>query len=281
MISKTVLIALLITIPLSVAAVEDEKPLSPAEADKATKLFEEGCALFEKGEHKKALVKYRASLAIAPKGTGALYNGGLCAYLAAEYETAADLFGRLKEIDPADWMVRAKLVQTWQALGKKDKRDAERKELYDLRKKPESKELRKKPFFCRDQFPVADCQVMVFEHFELKGDRAVRFLFAVTPKKGERFRITLGSYKTTNDLAVSAGRVKKGQRCYHLDGYFKDLHELYGMYNGEPGYDDIRKQVIEILEKKRKALAAAVKKDGEAKDTGKKIGEKKPANDSD
>ena len=74
MISKTgllaLLVALLLTIPLSVAAVEDEKPLSPAAADKAAKLFEEGCALFEKGEHKKALVKYRASLAIAPKGTG-------------------------------------------------------------------------------------------------------------------------------------------------------------------------------------------------------------------
>ena len=92
----------------------------------------------------------------------------------------------------------------------------------------------------------------------------------------------LVKYKASLAIAPKGtGALYNGGLCAYLAGYFKDLHELYGMYNGEPACDDIRKQVIQILEKKRKALAAAVKKDGEAKDTGKKDGEKKPAKDSD
>jgi len=144
MLANAVLSALLLAFlffgPLSAASGDEEKPLPPEAAKKADRLFEEGNAHFVKGEHEKALARYEEALAISPKAPGILYNAGLAAYLAGKYERATELWGRLKEIDPADWQVRAKLVQAWQALGKLEKRDAERAEIYELRKKPESEE---------------------------------------------------------------------------------------------------------------------------------------------
>jgi hypothetical protein len=93
---------------------------------------------------------------------------------------------------------------------------------------------------------------MVFEHFELKGERALRYVFSVLGEsgEGEEFRISLGSYDITNAVAVQTGKVKKGERMFHLDGYYKWGHVTYGFFTPEPGYDEVRKIVIGILEGK-------------------------------
>ena len=228
-------------------------------AEKVRRLFHEGNDLMEKGEREKALEKYEAALAVEPKAKGPLYNGGLVAFLLGKYEVAIRHFKALKEILPEDAQVRAKLVQAYSGADKKKERDAEIEALYALRKETEDEDLQTLKFFCREQFEAGGKKVMVFEHFEWVGERAVRYRFVVLDSEGkEAYRISLGSYATMQGFAEDMGTVKPGQRYCHLDGYFPgNRHATYGFFAGEPPYDEIREKVVGILTKKEQALSSS------------------------
>jgi tetratricopeptide (TPR) repeat protein len=223
---------------------------TPSAEAVAEKAFNDGNDLMEQRKYKEALARYQDALAKTPDSPGILFNGGLAAYMSKDYAIAEKLWKSLTELDPDDWQARAKLVQAYQALGDLKARDEQRRKLLDLRKSGKSEDLNKLDFYCREQFEAAGKKVMVFEHFELKGERAVRYVFTVLDESGEgqAFRISLGSYDLTN--AVAARRLKKGERLFHLDGYYKWGHATYGFFTPEPSYDEIRKSVISILEEK-------------------------------
>jgi hypothetical protein len=94
---------------------------------------------------------------------------------------------------------------------------------------------------------------MAFELYELKGERALRYVFSILNKTedGEEWRVSLGSYKTTDAIwrETRNPRPKDNERLFHLDGYFKGGgHATYGMFFPEPTYDEMRAKVIQILE---------------------------------
>lgn len=160
----------------------------------------------------------------------------------------------MKTLEPLDWRVRAKLVQVYQALGKMPERDKERNDLFAMWKSGQPSDLKEQGQYCRDQFEVNGKKVLAFEHFELKGERALRYVFSILNKTedGEAYRISLGSYNATNAIwrARQNPKPKDDERLFHLDGYFGGIHATYGMFFPEPSYDDIRARVIKILETK-------------------------------
>ena len=218
----------------------------------ASKAFELGNALMEQQKYPEALARYKEAFAILPNEPSVLFNGGLAAYRSKDFVTAVDWWKRLKAINPEDWHLRAKLIQGYQALGKLSERDAERKELFEMWKSGKPAELKQEFEYCRDQFEVNGKRVMAFEHFELKGDRALRYVFSILNEAGnhEDWRISLGSYDLTNSIwrETTKPTPKKGERLFHLDGYFKGGHATYGMYSPEPTFDQVRSKVIQILE---------------------------------
>lgn len=244
------IVAVLAVFITSSAQVKSQDPLSAEEV--AEKAFNDGNDLMRQRKYKEALARYQEGLAKTPDSTGLLFNGGLAAFMSKDFATAEKLWKSLTGLDPDDWRPRAKLVQAYQALGDLKARDLQRAKLLELRKSGKSEELNKQDFYCREQFEAAGKKVMVFEHFELKGERALRYVFTVLDESGEgqAFRISLGSYETTNRISVELGSVKKGERMFHLDGYYKWGHATYGFFTPEPGYDEIRKRVIGILEEK-------------------------------
>ena len=208
-----------------------------------------------------ALARYKEGLAVSPDDSSFLYNAGLAAYRCTNYAESVKLWGRLRDLDPEDWQGRAKLVQGYQALGQLRERDAERSALFDLRKRGVNEELSRQDEFCREQFEAGGRKVMAFEHFELKGDRALRYVFSVLDEKGkaEEFRISLGSYDLTNRIwhETTKPRPKDEDRLFHLDGYYDWGHATYGMYSPEPSYDAVREIVTEILEQKRQPVSSS------------------------
>jgi hypothetical protein len=66
---------------------------------------------------------------------------------------------------------------------------------------------------------------MVFEYFELKGDRALRYVFSIVDesRNDEKYRLSLGSYEVTNAVwhETSKPRPKATDRLFHLDGYYE------------------------------------------------------------
>ncbi len=225
--------------------------------------FRIGNALMGQKKYCDALTQYKQGLESVSEDTSLLYNGGLAAFKCRQYGQALDLWNRLKTIDSDDWQTRAKLIQVYQALGKPQERDAERLALFELRKRDPNKELAKLEECCRDQFEAGGEKVMAFEQFELKGDRALRYVFSILDESEheEKYRISLGSYETTNAVwrETSKPRPKEGERLFHLDGYYEWGHATYGMYYPEPSYDQVRATVIEILEKKKNPVSTSTK----------------------
>jgi tetratricopeptide (TPR) repeat protein len=235
----------------------------------AEKAFKAGNELMEQRKFSEALARYKEALLILPDDPSLLFNGGLAAYSSKDYAQAADLWKRLKAVDPSDWHVRSKLIQAYQALGRLPERDAERAELFEMWKAGKNAELKQQFEYCRDQFEVGGKKVMAFEHFELKGDRALRYVFSIVNEAGdgEEFRISLGSYDLTNAIwrETRQPKPKEGERLFHLDGYFPNRHATYGMYFPEPSYDAVRSQVVQILEGKNKPISGTTFAPSEAK----------------
>ena len=232
-------------------------PESPKEA------MRDGNTLMAAGKYCEALKRYDDGLRSLPDNLALLYNGGLAAYRCNQFNTSVKLWSKLKQLDPTDWQTRAKLIQAYQALGLKSERDSERSELMDLWRKGSVQELSKQTEFCRDQFEAGGERVMAFEQFELKGDRALRYVFSIVNDagNGEKYRLSLGSYDVTNAIwrETTKPKPKPEERLFHLDGYYDWGHATYGMYSPEPSYDEVRTTVIEILEKKRSPVSTTVR----------------------
>jgi tetratricopeptide (TPR) repeat protein len=240
-----------------------ETPPTEYDALVAEKAFKAGNELMEQQKYAEALAKYQEGLKAVPDSTGLLYNAAQAAFLIEDFKTAATHWGRMRELEPGDWQVRAKLVQTYQALSDLPARDAERQALFDMKKRGKNEDLRERDYYCREQMKVNGQRVMVFEHFELKGPRGLRYVFTVLNEAGDKeaFRISLGSYDLTNNIwrETTKPAPKDNERLFHLDGYFPGGgHATYGMYPPpELTYDKVREIVISILEKKKKPLSSS------------------------
>ncbi|HYG81881.1 MAG TPA: tetratricopeptide repeat protein [Pyrinomonadaceae bacterium] len=265
------LVCLLLAAATLAAAQQPARPQAPALPAEAAaeKAFHEGNAFMEQGKHAEALASYKEGLKHLPDDPSLLYNASTAALLVEDFATAAGYLKKLVPTVPEDWQARAKLIQAYQALGDLKARDAERAALLELRKRGggenrESPEmaLSKQEMYCRERFNVAGRKGMAFEHFELKGPRGLRYVFIVFDQASgrEAFRISLGSYDTTNTIWAELNKEKaaKGGRLFHLDGYFGGgSHATYGMFHPEPSYDEVRKLVFDILEKKRAPISSS------------------------
>jgi hypothetical protein len=225
-------------------------------------LFIKANGQLEKKEYASAQSNYEAILKVLPDDPAVLYNGGFAAFLNNDIDTAERLWTRLKSLAPDDWQVRAKLIQTYQRLEKIGDRDRERSELFAMRKSGKNKELTEQVEYCRDRFTAGGRSVLAFELFEFKGPRGVRYVFSVMTDDGkEDYRISLGSYDMTNAVwrETTKPTPKAGERLFHLDGYFRNgAHATYGMFPGEPTYEQTKRMVTGILEKKNKPVSATI-----------------------
>jgi len=239
-----------------------ESKLTPAQAE-AEKIKLAGDGFMEANKPGDALPLYKQAVAKDPNNEDALYNGGLAAYLTADFKTAAEMWKALKARDLDDWHLRAKLVQTYQALNDLKARDAERADLFALRGTTKDDSFKKVTQYCREQFSVGATKLMAFEFFELTGEHAMRYRFAILDESGkkEAWYISLGSYDVTNQVAHETGDLKPGERLFHLDSYAKggDEHKTYDMFKKEPTYEETRAMVVKILEGKLPAKSGTTK----------------------
>ncbi|WP_083682034.1 tetratricopeptide repeat protein [Archangium sp. Cb G35] len=228
-----------------------EKTLS-LEPRNAQALFVLGLLAMDEGRPDEALAAYEKAREYEPDLAMAHYNAGQLMQLRGEWAAALERFQKAAELEPGDWRTRTKLVQLHQALGNKEKRDAEREEVLLLRQAGKVD----KDYFVREQFQEAGRTVMAVENFELEGDWAKRYEFQVFTPDQERpaLVISLGSYSYANVFARE--KDPEGPRLFHLDGYHPDGgHDTYGFFNGEPSYDETREMVVSILKGELKPMS--------------------------
>ncbi len=214
----------------------------------------------EKKRYSEALSQYRAALGVDPDEPTLLYDAGLAAYLSKDYSSAAPFWVRFVQIVPDDWRVRAKLVQTYQALSDLKARDDARQALFKLRAGRKLPELNAQQTYCREQFEVDGQPVFAYEFFELTGSIATRYKFVVVDEKSdsEKYRIDLESDAFDNDLAKEAGELKSGERIFTLDGYYStrgrlQTQKLFAFYKNEPTYEATRADVVGVIQGRLKS----------------------------
>ena len=75
----------------------------------------------------------------------------------------------------------------------------------------------------------------------------------------EDFYISLGSYDDTTEIARELKKIPTSNRLYHLDEYSASGHKTYAFFNFKPGYDQVRTNVVNILEGKMKPISSSSK----------------------
>jgi hypothetical protein len=240
---------LAICLLLSISAVRAQDEDGPPEE------FRRAYRLAEEKKFDEALVILDDVLKEGSHTRNALFSAGSIAMCAGEFKRGQKYFAALKELEPKSATVRAALVRAAQALGDLSARDAERRELFRLRESGEDPEVVQQQYYMREECTIAGRQVRGLEFFELKGDKALRYVFEISRFGGgeTEYRVTLGSYTATNAIwqATQNPKPKEGERVFHLDGYFSDgSHATFGMYHPEPTYDEVRKQVAAIIERR-------------------------------
>ena len=215
------------------------------------------------GKPERAIPLLEKAVALDPKYANGWRNLGQIHQTAGRPAESNRAFAKLLAVTPGDAPALAKLVQNYTALKDGKAADAAREKLFALSKAGKVPQ----PFYCREQFKFHDSPVMVFEYFELTGDRALRYSFRVLDESGRKTErtISLGSYDVTTEMARETGQIPKDARMFHLDSYEPGGHSTFGMYDKEPTYDQVRTSVVAILEGKTKPLSST-KMEPEMKD---------------
>ncbi|ATB29379.1 tetratricopeptide repeat protein [Melittangium boletus] len=214
------------------------------EPDNAQTLFLSGMLAEDEGKDDEALASFERARTVAPDFALAHTHAGRHLQDQGQFEAALACFQKAADLVPQDWRARERLVQLNQALGHTAQRDAERAALLKLRQEGRVDQ----DFFIREQWREAGQTLVVVENFELTGDWARRYEFQVFAPGLERPErvISLGSYAFTN--AFAREKNPSAPRLFHLDAYgADDSHETYGLFEGEPSYDDTRARVLAIL----------------------------------
>ena len=241
----------------SMSVAVETKGASP-ESLSASEAFKQGAALMEKGRHKDAIPYLKWAEKEYPDNPDILWNLGIANTETGSHHEALSAWLSYRKASPDDWLAGPKVIQAQQALGDIKSRDAELKALYASRESGKNPKLQKADRFCREQFVVEGRKVIAFEYFDPKDPKITYYRFSVLDQEGkEESYISLGSYKTTVEIARELGELKSNERLYHLDEYQKSTHRTFGFFKQKPSYDDIRKSVPKILTGEMKSVSGS------------------------
>ena len=180
----------------------------------------------------------------------ALFNIGLFESMNKNYDKAAIAYVELIDLSPADYHSYAKLIQVYYAKKEYEKAKPYKDKLYEAHKKEILKD-NLKDMFCFDQFKWNDKLIQAYERFEENSKEIYnKHLFYVVnaDEKGE-FRI---------QTEYSPILVEQGGSKYLLCMTKGKTHSTFNIgFNENLNYEDLKKNVINILEDKVKPTATS------------------------
>jgi len=202
----------------------------------------------------------RAAIKENPHDTNALYNLAIQLYLKGDYKGAAKHWETIKKLDPNDWQVREKLIQTYWGSGNTQAAQSEIAELRAARKTRKYDELNKADFFICDQFQIDKTRAFVLEYYELKGEHPLAWKFIL--RNGDtkiNHHYSVGNYSAATVGAINRGELGKDDTFFHLDGYWTNgSHTTYNLYKNRPNYQTVRKEVHNIMNGKQEPISSTV-----------------------
>lgn len=172
-----------------------------------------------------------------------LFNIGLIESLKDNYDKAELAFVELLQLAPEDYHTYAKLIQIYYHKNEYDKAKPYTIKLYEAHKRDLLKD-NLKDMFCYDQFKWNDKLIQAYERYE-DGSKDIynKHLFYVINQDGKiEYRI---------QTEFSPISVEQGGSKYLLCRTKGDTHSTFNIgFNDNFKYDDLKKNVIDILEEK-------------------------------
>ena len=161
-----------------------------------------------------------AAIKQKPDDVDSHYNLGQLYQDTKQYRFAIKRFETVVELAPNDWRAISKLVQVNEAASDYAARDAAIERIYEVWRSNVNEDLSKQGFYIREQRKTENGKVFALEYFELKGERARKFVFKLQDEQtGElKFDVSLGSYDHTTNISRELGEIGADERIYHLDG---------------------------------------------------------------
>ncbi|HSV35149.1 MAG TPA: hypothetical protein VLI46_06310 [Ramlibacter sp.] len=213
----------------------------------------------KQGRYTEALAAAEAWTAEAAADARAYGLATTAAIFARDKAKALAYARKSVELSPAAIAPRASLVLALQLSGKKSDRETARAEVYELWRKSDAASPRPASFR-RDDFDHEGKKIVATEFFELQGQRALKYEFFVYEGTGGPivYRISFGSSESANRALREAGKLRDGERVFHLDRVYPDnAHETLGTFNSELSYDEVKAMAIAVVSGKRMPGSAA------------------------
>jgi hypothetical protein len=185
-----------------------------------------------------------------------------------DYSFARKTLMPIHEADPNDWQAAAMLARLYAETGDKQGRDAQIAHLVDLHKRAVSPQIAQMKQFLIERISIPSGFIRAWYSLEPWGSYKTYLFCRVYNTAGEQIlRIALESAdfdqpqfaKEHPDLAAAGARRFSldgyGQQEKMPDGTVRGTHMTYGFFDGQPAYDTIRQQIIEIANGARGATS--------------------------
>ena len=207
---------------------------SPEVMEQARAAFAEGVEAMQADELEEAEAAFARVVELDSSATNAWYNLADLRRSLDDYEGAIEAADRVIEAEPNTTDVRALKTQMLHTLGRDEAAQACVDELLAARAAAPGGD---EPYFRREWLTVGGTRLLAVQHYELEGERAVRYVFYVVEDEKVKERYSLGSYEMTTLISRQMGEIGPDERLFHLDYYPADGgHKTFGFYDEEPTY---------------------------------------------
>lgn len=215
----------------------------------------------EAGDTAGAEKHYLVVVGQIPDDVDVNYNLGQLYQSSGQHRLAIERFEKVVEQAPNEWQAIAKLVQENEALGDTAARDSAIEKIYEVWRSSLSKELNEQGLYIREQSQIEQGKLFVLEYFELKGERARKFVFTLIDAQtgDKKFEVSLGSYDATTKFARAMGSVGPDERMFHLDGYAPNgNHYTYGFFSPMPTYEATKEMALRAFAGEQEIMSSTV-----------------------
>jgi len=193
---------------------------------------------------------FLAAIKAKPDDLDSHYNLGQLYQNNKKHRAAIAKFEKVMTLNPNEAQALAKLVQENAAINDNKARDMAVERIYKLWSSGQDKAHAEQGFYIREQFDFEQDRIFVLEYFELKGERAKKYVFKRQNQQTKElmFDVSLGSYEHTTKISREIGDIGPDDRLFHMDGYAPDgSHYTYGFYMPMPTYDTVKEIALKAF----------------------------------
>jgi hypothetical protein len=226
---------------------------SRAETDHDTADLDRSVAVFDKGDKPGALVMVEGVLAHSPDNLTALYRSAAINFAMNNVDAARGRLERLVKLSGNYFAAWELMVQVTQAQGDLARRNEAITRMKIAIRSALDPEIRGKADFIRDRIQMEAGVLSVVDYFERGGNDFTRYQISfgdprMNPDKGLLLRTDTATTQTWADTAL----LPPDKQLFHLDLVDPrpeggEKVAIYQYYVGEPDYDTVRANVMQIL----------------------------------